>query len=157
MMDLSTEEAQELADFTSKIRDRIEPLFGGATITEHGRIAACLEAAADAHEPHCLHAHRLVFPGLPEIAASRITPELRWRNFDSFLEAFRGFTWDGQYLYVESAEGVCTVTPAPGIVPRQFFRGLAAGLRGEPEAANWRAQPRAEIAAASAARLREES
>jgi hypothetical protein len=33
MMDLSTEEAQELADFTSKIRDRIEPLFGGATIT----------------------------------------------------------------------------------------------------------------------------
>ncbi len=157
MMDLSAEEAAELEEFTAELRRRLDPLFGAATITEHGRIAACLEAGVGEHEPHCLHAHRLVFPGLEEIDVTRIATSLQWRSFVSFLEVHAGFSWEGQYLYAEAAAGDCRVAAAAGPIPRQFFRGVAARLRGEPEMADWRKQPRLDVVEAALARLRGET
>src|SRR5215469_11506206 len=64
MLDLDPEGVKELVEFTQRVRIRqamrgYEP----GAITEHGRVATCVHAVAGAHEPHCLHAHRLLFPG----------------------------------------------------------------------------------------------
>jgi hypothetical protein len=153
MFDLEPEVAEELAAFTSCVRDRLRPHYGDAVITEHGRIAPCLAAYARAYEPHCLHAHRLVFPGQPRIELTGFFPRAEIQRWDSFLEAFRAFEWEGQYLYAEHADGMCEVVPVGRRMPRQFFRRLAALRMGHPELADWSAHPRLEIVAAGQRRL----
>lgn len=153
MFDLPKEMAEELEVFTHQVKTTLTPLFGAPSITEHGRVAACVEAVTAQHEPHCLHAHRLVFPGLPEIDVRNLMPRPPWKSFSTFLAAYAEFSWEGQYLYAESAEGACSVAPIVGPVPRQLFRGFAAKLQGMPGTADWKAAPDFPTIEAAAHRL----
>lgn len=154
MMDLSRSKARELQEFTEQVRARLRPEFGECVITEHGRVAACLEAATSAYEPHCLHAHRLLFPGLADIGEAAVAYRFEWRSYSDFSDAHARFDWPRQYLYAEQADGACQVAPASGPVPRRFFRTLVAALKGTPEAVDWRSQPRLELVEAARERLR---
>ena len=141
MLDLDDEAARELVEFTSAVRGRLRPLYGNALVTEHGRVAACVAAATQRYEPHCLHAHRLVFPGAEQLDLGAEVHGCEVFRFASFAAAHDGFQWPGQYLYAEADDGSCQVAVAPSRVPRQFFRRVVAGHRDEPELADWRRHP----------------
>jgi hypothetical protein len=153
MFDLSVAEAHELADFTREVRSRLEQYYGPSVITEHGRVPPCLGEALRRHEPHCLHAHRLVFPGVPDLDLSAVLPASRVRRFDSFLNAKLVHRDSGQYLYAEDPDGTCEVASVCGGVSRQFFRRLVASRLGIYEYADWQLHPRYELVAQARKRL----
>jgi diadenosine tetraphosphate (Ap4A) HIT family hydrolase len=76
MLDLTEDEATQLEDFTQEVRDRVSPLFGECSIGEHGRVALCVGQVTSKHEPHCMHAHRLIFPGLAALPLSPAASDL---------------------------------------------------------------------------------
>jgi diadenosine tetraphosphate (Ap4A) HIT family hydrolase len=140
MLDLGRVAADELAAFTARVRERLSR-YGPAVVTEHGRVAACIATATASHEPHCLHAHRLVFPGLDHLNPSDTGPREGFIEYPDFPAAHRAFDWPGQYLYAEDPDGSCRIAKAPQRIPRQFFRSLVANKRGEPQLADWQADP----------------
>lgn len=144
MFDLESDDAHQLVGFTEQVQATLHPLYGGALVTEHGRVAACIAEATRQYEPHCLHAHRLVFPGQPQLDLSAELPGHEVLGFYSFTRAWQEFEWPGQYLYAENADGACQVAVAPRRLPRQFFRTAVAMRRDEPEFANWQLHPRLE-------------
>lgn len=137
MIDLGRDDAAELIDFTALVRARLGDLYGPCVVAEHGRVSPCLAPAVRRHEPHCLHAHRLVFPGHEHVDL-RAAPWLQTETFPSFDEAHRAFTWPGQYVYVEQPDGSCEVGVAARPLPRQFLRAVVAREQGQPELADWR-------------------
>jgi len=153
MLDLEPAEAEELAEFTQRVRERLRPHYGEAVVTEHGRIAPCLTAYARVFEPHCLHAHRLVFAGHTRVDLAASYSRVKARRYQSFLEAQRYFDSEGQYLYSEDADGSCEVVPVHGPLPRQFFRRLIASRSGNPHLSDWNVYPQFDVVAAAQRRL----
>ncbi len=153
MLDVSEAEAEELGRFTVAVKQRLRTHYGPTLVTEHGRVAACVAAAVRRYEPHCLHAHRLVFPGEASLDLQAEWHGLSVARYGSSLEAWRGFGWDGEYLYAEDDDGACMVAPSPSSFPRQLFRGVIARRSGQPEAANWADHPRLEVVSAARHRL----
>lgn len=152
MLDLDAAEAAELDEFTAAVRERLAELGGPAVVCEHGRIAPCLAPAARRHEPHCLHAHRLVFPGQVALDLRSAAPRLRVVDFECFADA-RKIEWPGQYVYAEQPDGRCQVGLVEGPLPRQFLRAVVANEQGWPELADWRRHPRREAVDAAARAL----
>lgn len=152
MLDLDSEGAEELVDFTRTVRAR-QTMFGyePGAITEHGRVATCVHAVTEAHEPHCLHAHRLLFPAEPTVDLRLVASDVQ--AFPDSLAAFHGFDWPGQYLYSEAADGSCSLAKAPRRLPRQLLRRLVAHRRGIDQAADWRAHPGLAVVEAGRRRL----
>jgi hypothetical protein len=151
MLDLDSESAAELAEFTQRVRIR-QAMRGyeSGAITEHGRVATCVHAVTEAHEPHCLHAHRLLFPGEPAVDLRPVASNVQ--AYPDSKAAFHGFDWPGQYLYSEAADGSCTLARAPRRLPRQLLRRLVAHRLGVDEAADWQTHP--ELAVVEAGRRR---
>jgi hypothetical protein len=141
MLDLDAELAAELREFTTEVRNEMEGHWGPTVVGEHGRVAPCLALAVRRHEPHCLHAHRLVFPGHAELDLRLSMPGITVLDYESPSEA-EGCSWPGQYLYVEDACGRCQVGLVQGPLPRQFLRSVVARARGQAELADWRRSPR---------------
>jgi len=152
MLDLDRKGAGELVEFTRLVRAR-QALHGyeAGAITEHGRVATCVHAITDAHEPHCLHAHRLLFPGEPAVDLRLIVSHVQ--SYSNSLAAFDGFNWPGQYLYSEAADGSCSLARAPRRLPRQLLRRLVAHRLGLDEAADWRTNPGLALVEAGRQRL----
>lgn len=142
MLDLDSGLAQQLDVFTSEVRRELEKRWGPSVIAEHGRVAACVADAVRGHEPHCLHAHRLVFPGHSELDLRSVAPRMKVRDFSTMLVARREFRWTGQYLYVETPDRRCQLGQIEGPLPRQFLRAVVAMQQGRPDLADWRRAPR---------------
>jgi hypothetical protein len=142
MLDLEESLVAELWDFTREVRDRLFPLGGRAVVAEHGRVSACTARAVARHEPHCLHAHRLVFPGIERIDLVAAAPNLPVVNFSDARTLPSTVRWPGHYLYVEEPDGSGQLGLVEGPLPRQFLRFLAARELGVPELADWRSSPR---------------
>ncbi len=141
MFDLDEDRLVELEDFTAIVRERLRAFASTALVTEHGRVAACVSSVLDRHDPHCLHAHRLVFPGQGTIDLSRWMPALQVERFASSQAAARLSRAEGQYLYVEQPDATCQVAAVTGRVPRQFLRAVVAAEQRRPELADWRTRP----------------
>lgn len=141
MLDLEASCVDELGCFMQDVRRRLLPSFGELTATEHGRVAVCVASAAARHEPHCLHAHRLLFPGVGALDLNVVTPGLRAASYASFSDAHRTWFDPAQYLYSEGSDGACQAATIRRPLPRQFFRGVVASQRGTPELADWRRHP----------------
>jgi len=141
MLDLDADLADELREFTTEVRNELEGHWGPTVVGEHGRVAPCIASAARRHEPHCLHAHRLVFPGHTKLDLRSSLPNVRVLAYESSVEA-EGCSWSGQYLYVEDANRRCQVGLVQGPLPRQFLRAVVARARGQAELADWRRSPR---------------
>lgn len=143
MFDLDAEEGRLLTQFTARVRNLLSPHFGPCSLAEHGRIALCVSIATKAHEPHCLHAHRLVFPSLPNLPLRLAVPDLPVETFESFDDArMRQAFPERQYLYTEDADGSCEVCFPSRPIARQLLRQLAVALRKEArDVADWRTFP----------------
>jgi hypothetical protein len=126
--------------FTDIVRSRLEALYGSTVVAEHGRVAPCVEPGIRTHEPHCLHAHRLVFTGATRIDLAAAAPKLAVDRYADFETAHGYHTDRGQYLYVEDETGV-QVARIDGPLPRQFLRAIVALEQGRPHLADWRARP----------------
>lgn len=140
MLDLDQEVAEDLIGFTQLVRTRLEDLYGSTVVAEHGRVAPCVEPGVRAHEPHCLHAHRLVFTGASRIDLAAAAPKMEITHFQDF-EVARDYYGDpGQYIYVEDRAGV-HIGRIDGPLPRQFLRAVVALDQGRPHLADWRGRP----------------
>lgn len=151
MFDLDEAAAVELMEFTALVRERLEQRYPAASITEHGRVAPCVHAPTAAHEAHCLHAHRLVFPGVASVDLTGDVFDVE--GFEHFSAARRAFRSPGQYLYAEAPDGRCQVAAAPRRLPRQLLRTVVARELRPDVSADWRSHPRLEVVEAARQRL----
>jgi hypothetical protein len=152
MLDLDQQRVDALVEFTARVRAMLEACgYPPAIVTEHGRVAACVHTATTRHEPHCLHAHWLLFPGAPVVDLRPIASNVE--RYDSFHEAYHAFEWPGQYLYSEAPGDGCWIAPAPRAVPRQLLRRVVARSLGVEAAADWQAHPGLEMIDAARHRL----
>ena len=145
MLDLEADYVPDLLQFMARVRERLRETFGDATAAEHGRVAVCVAPATARYEPHCLHAHRLVFPGVSTFDVQATAPVFGWRAFPDFSSARAHWTDPAQYLYVEQPNGACHMATATRPLGRQFFRGVIAAQVSSPELADWRRFPRLEV------------
>lgn len=153
MLDLPTAQRSELVEFTRQVRGRLGALYGPIAITEHGRVPPCLDRHVRAHEAHCLHAHRLVFPNASVLDLTLAPHGFKVQTYGSFIEAAADFRDTGQYLYTEGPDGGCQLASVCGPFPRQFFRRLVARAAHVPELSDWQAHPRLELIAEAHKRL----
>jgi diadenosine tetraphosphate (Ap4A) HIT family hydrolase len=153
-LDLSPGQVARLGGFIKAVRAELEPQFGAVTFTEHGRVAACVYADSVAHEAHCMHAHRLAFPGVPGLDLAAVAPRLDVSRHPSFAVASADATIVGQYLLVEEPDGSCQLASVNGPLPRQFLRAAVAAQIGARDLADWRSQPGLERIVASIEALR---
>jgi hypothetical protein len=141
MIDLSLSDVSLLIDFTANIRQILNRHFGQTVITEHGRVAPCVDPEVDRKDAHCFHAHRLVFPTEIDFTNVFSQHNLEVEEYSSFIECKQQFKWRGEYLYYERPNGSCLIASAPGKLARQFFRYKLADAIGHPELASWRDFP----------------
>jgi hypothetical protein len=138
MLDLDSATAANLEGLTHRVREILGAEYGPCVITEHGRVPPCVGPAVRAYEPHCLHAHRLVFPGLERLDVRALAPRFAWQQFATFEEVRRHGRLAAQYLACEQADGTVDVAQVTGPIPRQVLRTIAAIAVGEPDLADWR-------------------
>jgi hypothetical protein len=137
MLDLDPTDAAAVDDLTRTVRERLHDVYGPAVVTEHGRVAPCVAQPTQAYEPHCLHAHRLVFPGRDVLDVRALAPFYRWETFASYAELRRHGAPPGQYLACEQADGRVDIAAVTRPLARQFFRRLVAYDAGLPQLADW--------------------
>ena len=153
MMDLSLEDTKRLCKFTRRVRERIGQYYGEAIITEHGRVAPCIDRDKAGRKSHCFHAHRLVFPTPIDLLHSFHEHSLEVEEYPDFVACRQGFTWRGEYLYYERHDGSCVIASAPYRLVRQFFRYKLARQIGHPELASWEDYPSYRVVEAARRRL----
>jgi hypothetical protein len=146
--------APSLSAFVSRVREVLVARFGRCVLSEHGRVPACADISGTT-DPHCYHAHFLLFPGSPNIeeraqkffAASEFTSSL-----DDALTI--AANWE-EYFLISDAPNSFRVLTRPGKFIRQFARILVTDAMGLPSTrANWRKHPNDEQAAREAESLR---
>lgn len=145
MLDLSEQEVEGLIEFTQHTRNLLSPHYGDSIITEHGRVAPCVDGNRDLQQAHCFHAHRLVFPTTADLTEAVRNYGLEVHEYSNFMEGWRQFSWEGEYLYFERVDGSCLIAAAPMRSVRQFFRHKVAELMGQPEVANWTEYPQLKV------------
>jgi diadenosine tetraphosphate (Ap4A) HIT family hydrolase len=153
MLDLSEAEVEELIDFTQYTRKLLSTHYGDSIITEHGRVAPCVGSNRDRQQTHCFHAHRLIFPTSADLTEAISNYGLEVQEYSNFREGWSQFSWTGEYLYFERADGSCLIAGAPMRSVRQFFRHKVAELMGQPEVANWSEYPQLRVLEAARRRL----
>ena len=145
MFDIEDDIVDELETFTRHIAGRLGAVYAcSVQITEHGRVGLCSERQ-DKHEPHCYHAHRLLFPTETDFREALTESEIEPLAFGSFSEARLAAGHLVEYLYCENLGEEVLVGTYGGSVPRQFFRTAIAKAVGRPELRSWRAYPRPEV------------
>lgn len=140
--------------FASDIRKTLTRLYGKCLMTEHGRLPVCVDVSGTS-EPHCYHAHFLLFPGAPAIedkaSAHFSKVELAHSLADALLIAGR----HQDYYLLSPENDRFLVMSRPGRIMRQFSRYLVAESLGCPELANWRKHQNRNAAVSAAAELKQ--
>src|SRR6266508_3237779 len=153
MLDLPLPAVKDLYDFTHHVRDVLRPHYGEAIITEHGRVAPCVDRDRGGQESHCFHAHRLIFPMDADLKESFVQHRLEVEEYSNFIECWKRFSWKGEYLYYERVDGTCLIAAAPLRLVRQFFRHKIANMIGCPDISSWSDYPRHKVVEAAIKRL----
>jgi len=139
--------------FVDRVRDVLTARFGTCVVSEHGRVPVCKDISGTS-DPHCYHAHFLVFPGCPPI-------EERARKF--FAKSERSSSLDDaliiaaqhdEYFLISDAVGSFQVLTRPGKLIRQFARMLVADALQIPHKTNWRKHPNEQQALRDAETIR---
>jgi hypothetical protein len=145
MIDLPVNTVYELVKFKEQVRRELAAHYGDVIITEHGRVAPCIQIYNVQHEEHCFHAHNLVFPLSLDLTELLKKHGLKLIEFSSFLDARENFKWSEEYYYFERIDGTCVIAFEPRRLVRQFFRYLIAEHIGKPELADWKNYPQIEV------------
>lgn len=151
--DAAAGEATEFPTFASDIRSKLAGLYGQCLVTEHGRLPVCVDVSGTT-DPHCYHAHFLMFPGAPAVEATARSYFRKAEYASSLEEALEIARSHKEYFLVSPDPQRFVIMTRPGRLIRQFARLLVAESLGYPELANWRHHSLREDAALTAAELR---
>ena len=143
----------EFLEFALHVRAKLSNLFGSCLLTEHGRVPLCLDVSGMT-DPHCFHAHFLLFPGAPDIEATACSYFARTECATSLREALAVACQYDEYFLLSAHPDRFVVMTRPGRIIRQFARLLVAEAFGRSELANWRRLSQYEEAAQTARELR---
>jgi len=146
----------EYYEFVEIVRMRLASEYLYPITTEHGRVPVCASTDPTRHEPHCYHAHQLLFPVSFDFSAdlrARNDPVVEATDLSAARNQVRKIS-EGEYLYFEGSNHHVTVS-LPAIRPaRQYFRLLVASYLGDMSLADWKAAQRRELALKAKARLK---
>lgn len=152
--DLEPGKRKEFTEFSQSIRIELARMFGSCIIAEHGRMPVCFRQTG-LSEPHCYHAHFLLFPGVPSVDGLAV-PYFRSIQVYSDLKGAldRALELEGEYYLLSSAPDRFLVMEDPVRHVRQFSRALVAAAVGKPHLADWQEHPNLDDALANATRLK---
>jgi hypothetical protein len=145
--------SERFLEFLATVRSRLSERFGSCLVTEHGRVPACVDISGTT-DPHCYHAHFLLFPGAPIVEAAARAPFAKAEEASELPAALTIAAAHDEYFLFSPTETRFLILTRPGKLVRQFARLLIASARGDDELANWRKFPNHETAAAGARELR---
>ncbi len=151
--DLEGDEAGEFLKFVQKVRESLIQRYGSCLMTEHGRLPVCVDVSGST-DPHCYHAHFLLFPGVPSLEAKAREYFAGAETATTLEEALAAARSHEEYFLFSPSPQRFVVMTRPGKLMRQFARYLVADALGRPELANWRKFPALETALGEAQVLR---
>jgi hypothetical protein len=137
----------------SAVRAHLSRRFGSCLVTEHGCVPVCVDVSGTS-DPHCYHAHFLLFPGAPIIETAVRAPFAVAQEAASLDEALKIASKQEEYFLFSPTDTRFLVLTRPGRLVRQFSRMVVASALGEEKLTNWRKFPNRESAVADAAELR---
>lgn len=140
--------------FADRVRSILETTFGSCVLTEHGRIPVCVDVSGTT-DPHCYHAHFLLFPGVSNIEDRAKEYFARVESACSLADAMAIAGAHAEYFLISGTRDSFQVLSRPGKLIRQFARVLVADALGVPARANWRKYPEEQEAIRNASLLRE--
>ena len=151
--DAAAGQAPGFTAFACEVRVRLASLYGGCLLTEHGRVPVCVDVSGTT-DPHCHHAHFLVFPQAPDLQA-RVREHFLRADYAATLEEalWIAATHEEYFLFSQEPTHYLVLT-RPGRIIRQFARLIVEEALGHPEFANWRHHPHYDEAACTARQLR---
>ncbi len=152
--DLTSLEEKEFRDFAIGVRSRLMSKFSSCLMTEHGRLPVCVDHSGTS-EPHCYHAHFLLFPGAGDLEKSARSYFKKTDAFDSLSAALESTKSLEEYYLFSSTPSSFLIMTRPGRIIRQFSRYLVAESQSRPELADWRRHPLRNEAVLMAQTLRE--
>jgi hypothetical protein len=140
--------------FLKTLRRSLTQQYGDCLVTEHGRLPACL-GSGGATEPHCYHAHVLIFPGAPSVEALAVQHFEEVLLFDTMEEAILAARRNAfEYFLLSSAPDRFLLMLRPRFAVRQLGRVLVATALDTPDTFDWQQFPRRDDAQQFAATLR---
>jgi hypothetical protein len=151
--DATASEAPDFPTFASEIRSKHAGLYGQCLVTEQGRLPVCVDVSGTT-DPHCYHAHFLMFPGVPPVETTTRAHFRKAEDASSLEEALEIARTHEEYSLLSPDPHHFIIMTRPGRLIRQFARLLVAESLGSPELANWRHHSLREDAALNAAELR---
>jgi len=151
--DAALGEAPDFLSFACEIRNVLIDRYGSCLLSEHGRVPVCDDVSGTT-DPHCFHAHFLLFPGAPEVESSASGHFARVEIATSLGAALTLAQGHEEYFLLSPNSARFLVMTRPGRMIRQFVRMLVADSLGQPHLANWRAHANRDQAVAAARSLR---
>jgi diadenosine tetraphosphate (Ap4A) HIT family hydrolase len=140
MADMPMQQQGKRDEFVRMLRDRLSTRYGRCVVTEHGRMAVCVDESGD-HEAHCFHAHFLVFPGARDISDRARSYFLRSVTFGTLRAAMSYAAGCDEYLLVSPTSDSFNIFSGPVHLPRQLARILVAHDAKALHLADWREHP----------------
>ena len=154
MFDVNPTLLPSLLNLTNQAIAHLEEMYKlPVHVTEHGRVGLC-EIIGRSYDPHCIHAHRLLFPANVDLKTQLSNSDIEPIVVSDFNEAKARAGHLIEYLYYESPAGEISVGAMTEAVPRQFFRSAVAHEIGRPELTSWRTTTGSESLASEAKKLR---
>ena len=146
-------DAPDFLSFALGIRRKLSARFGSCLMTEHGRVPACIDVSG-ATDPHCYHAHFLLFPTAPPVEDQALQHFAKAEEAPTLDDAMRFAAQHQEYFFLSPSADRFLVLTRPGKLVRQFARFLAADALGAGDLANWRRFPSFDEAANQAVELK---
>jgi diadenosine tetraphosphate (Ap4A) HIT family hydrolase len=135
--DNEEKKSAQFVNFATLVRSTLISRFGSCLMTEHGRLPLCINHSGTS-EPHCYHAHFLLFPGAKSIEERARSFFRSTQVFDSLKTALESTQNSEEYYLLSPTPTRFLIMTRPGRMMRQFSRFLVAESLGQPELANWR-------------------
>ena len=139
--------------FASDVRAKLTSYYGQCLLAEHGRMPVCADISNDS-DPHCYHAHFLMFPGTPAIedkAISYFSRADRVASLEDAIEMARAY--EEYFLFSSDPECFLVMGGSERII-RQLARLIVAESLGCLELADWRTHAKRDEAVSAAMELR---
>jgi diadenosine tetraphosphate (Ap4A) HIT family hydrolase len=146
-------EAPDFLSFAVGIRRKLSARFGSCLMTEHGRVHTCIDVSGTT-DPHCYHAHFLLFPAAPRIEDQALEHFAKAEEAPTLIDAMRFAAQHEEYFFFSPSPDRFLVLTRPGKLVRQFARFLVADALDASDLANWRRFPSFDEAANQAAELK---